>query len=95
MAKHAKKKAKKDYDGDGKVESPSKEYMGSKDKAIKTAKAKKKPKKKTTLKESVDIAKFISAVSQKKYAAANKYLKAVVERKILKRIDNATDKPLF
>lgn len=28
-------KAKKDYDGDGKIESPSAEYKGSKDKAIK------------------------------------------------------------
>ena len=31
------KKAKKDYDGDGKVESGTAEYMGSKDKAIKKA----------------------------------------------------------
>ena len=33
----ASKKAKKDYDGDGKVESPTAEYKGSKDKAIKKA----------------------------------------------------------
>ena len=32
-----KKKAKKDYDGDGTVESPTAEYKGSKDKAIKKA----------------------------------------------------------
>ena len=31
------KKAKKDYDGDGKLESPEDEYKGSKDKAIKKA----------------------------------------------------------
>ena len=31
------KKAKKDYDGDGKVESGTAEYMGSRDKAIKKA----------------------------------------------------------
>ena len=31
------KKAKKDYDGDGKIESGTEEYMGSKDKAIKKA----------------------------------------------------------
>lgn len=30
-------KAAKDYDGDGKIESPKDEYMGSKDKAIKKA----------------------------------------------------------
>ena len=33
------KKAAKDYDGDGKVESGTEEYLGSKDKAIKAAKA--------------------------------------------------------
>ena len=37
-----KKMAKKDYDGDGKVESGTDEYMGSRDKAIKKAMAKKK-----------------------------------------------------
>jgi hypothetical protein len=36
------KKAKKDYDGDGKVESGKDEYMGSRDKAIKKAMGKKK-----------------------------------------------------
>ena len=36
----SKKKAKKDFDGDGKVESPKAEYKGSKDKAIKKALAK-------------------------------------------------------
>ena len=35
------KKAKKDYDGDGKIESGKDEYFGSKDKAIKKAMAKK------------------------------------------------------
>ena len=35
------KKAAKDYDGDGKIESGKDEYFGSKDKAIKKAKAKK------------------------------------------------------
>jgi hypothetical protein len=39
------KKAAKDYDGDGKVESGSEEYLGSKDKAIKAAKAGKGKKK--------------------------------------------------
>ena len=35
------KKAKKDYDGDGKIESGKDEYFGSKDKAIKKAMGKK------------------------------------------------------
>ena len=39
------KMAKKDYDGDGKVESGTDEYMGSKDKAIKKAMAEKGKKK--------------------------------------------------
>ena len=37
------KKAKKDYDGDGKIESGKDEYFGSKDKAIKKAMGKKSP----------------------------------------------------
>ena len=36
------KKAKKDYDGDGKIESGTQEFLGSRDKAIKTAIAKKR-----------------------------------------------------
>ena len=36
------KKAKKDYDGDGKVETGSQEYLGSRDKAIKKAMAARK-----------------------------------------------------
>jgi len=47
------KKAKKDYDGDGKIESGKDEYMGSRDKAIKKAMASKKK-----IKES--IARYIA-----------------------------------
>lgn len=39
------KKADKDYDGDGEIESGTEEYFGSRDKAIKKAMAKKKNKK--------------------------------------------------
>ena len=45
------KKAKKDYDGDGKVESGKDEYFGSKDKAIKKAMAKKGVKSEGSLKQ--------------------------------------------
>lgn len=38
----SKSKAKKDYDKDGKLESPEEEYKGSKGKAIKKSKFKKK-----------------------------------------------------
>lgn len=41
------------------------------------------------------ISKFISAVSDKNYAEANKYLQGVVEDKLQQRIDSATEKPLF
>mgnify|MGYP003109378346 FL=1 len=37
MIEDEEKKAKKDYDGDGKIESGKKEYMGSRDRAIKKA----------------------------------------------------------
>ena len=39
--------------------------------------------------------KFIEEVSNKNYAQANKYLKSLIEDKITKKIDKATDKPLF
>ena len=46
LINEASKKAAKDYDGDGKVESGTKEYLGSRSNAIKAAMAKKKKKKK-------------------------------------------------
>jgi len=88
------KKAKKDWDGDGKVESGSEEYMGVKDKAVKKAIGKKKTKKKV-VKESADIKGFIAAISGKKYALANKYLKAVINSKIENRINSSLNEPLF
>jgi len=44
-------KARKDFDGDGKLETPEKEFKGSRDKAIKKAKG---AKAKSKLKESFD-----------------------------------------
>lgn len=87
--KKTSKKARKDYDGDGKVESASEEYMGSRSRAIKKAKSKK------TLKESKEIVSFISAISSKKYALANKYLKSVINSKIQNRIKSSLNEPLF
>lgn len=81
----AAKKASKDYDGDGKVESATDEYMGSRDKAIKRSK----------LKESQDIVNFITSISSKKYALANKYLKDIITDKIQARIKNSLNEPLF
>lgn len=79
------KKASKDYDGDGKVESARDEYMGSKNKAIKRSK----------LKESQQVANFITSISSKKYALANKYLKDIITDKIQARIKNSLNEPLF
>lgn len=92
------KRAKKDWDGDGKVESGSDEYRGVKDKAIKAAMGKKpaaKKAKKKVVKESADIRGFIAAISGKKYALANKYLKAVINSKIENRISSSLNEPLF
>lgn len=94
----AKKLAKKDYDKDGKLESPTEEYMDVKDRAIKSARGMKKtsPKrKKKVLKDSVEVSKFITAISSKNYAQANKYLKGIIEAKIQNRINSALNEPLF
>jgi hypothetical protein len=94
----AKKLAKKDYDKDGKLESPTDEYMGVKDRAIKNARGMKKTsskRKKKVLKDSVEVSKFITAISSKNYAQANKYLKGIIEAKIQNRINSALNEPLF
>lgn len=88
----SKQVAKKDYDRDGELESPAEEYKGSKDKAIKSAKAKKGKK---VVKESGDITNFITSISTKKYALAHKYLKQVIEDKIKARITSSLNEPLF
>jgi hypothetical protein len=89
----SKQKAKKDYDRDGKVESPSEEYKGSRSRAIKSAKKSKKTKK--IVKESTDIKNFITSISTKKYALAHKYLKQVIEDKVKARISSSLNEPLF
>ena len=46
-------------------------------------------------KEKLKISKFIEHISNKNYAKAHKYLKSVIEDKITRRINRATEKPLF
>ena len=46
-------------------------------------------------KETHSIVSFITAISNKNYAQANKYLKLVVNEKIKNRINKAASKPLF
>lgn len=103
----AKKTAKKDYDKDGKLESPSEEYKGVKSKAIKKAVGKKAPKTKgkgnpfakkedeEMVSESSGIVKFINAISSKNYAQANKYLKGIIESKLENKITKSLNEPLF
>ena len=55
----------------------------------------KKKKKKKKIKESSDISKLVSLISQKNYAEADKYLKNVVDSKIKDRIESASNINIF
>jgi ribosomal protein L22 len=46
-------------------------------------------------KEKLKIIKVIEHISKKNYAEAHKYLKSVIEDKIAKKINRASEKPLF
>lgn len=61
----------------------------------KAAKDAKKSKKKKVIKENVLISNFIKCVSEENYAEANKYLKQVIEDKIMKRISQSIKPTLF
>jgi len=97
----ANKLAKKDYDKDGEIEAPDQEYKGVRSKAIKKAKGKKTSKSKEMsdtkkpITESKNISNFITAISTKNYAQANKYLKDVIEAKLQARISASLNEPLF
>ena len=54
-----------------------------------------KKKKKKKVKESYDISKLVSLISQKNYAEADKYLKNVVDSKIKDRIESASNINIF
>ena len=47
------------------------------------------------IRQKVKISRFIGSISSKNFARAHKYLKSLIEDNITKRIDKATDKPLF
>jgi hypothetical protein len=86
------KKAKPDYldmDKDGNKTEPMKQAVKSAKKKT-TKKAKKVP-----VNESKYIAQFIGSVSDKKYALAHKYLRAVINEKIKARISSSLNDPLF
>jgi len=86
--KSSKKGTKPDYidlDKDG----------NKKESMKKAAKDAKKSKKKKVIKENVLISNFIKCVSEENYAEANKYLKQVIEDKIMKRISQTIKPTLF
>lgn len=66
---------------------------GNKKESMKKAAKDKKNKK--VVKENVLIANFIKCVSEKNYAEANKYLKQVIENKLMERISQAIKPTLF
>lgn len=61
----------------------------------KQGKQKKVKQKRKKLTESQVVSLLISAVSHKKYAEANKYLKGIINSKIKERIRKAVETPLF
>jgi hypothetical protein len=79
------KKSKKNYDGDGKVESPEEEYKGVKDKAIKHNKGKKKKSSAKHLKEATEA--LLEAV---KHFAKKKEKDAAHAHKKKKHMGNTT-----
>jgi hypothetical protein len=68
----ARKKAAKDYDGDGKVESPTAEWKGSRDKAIKSAKNEPASNKRFKAKKAKNAPKAKAPPSAKKKTAGTK-----------------------
>lgn len=96
----AKKKQKLDFDS-AKADRNKDGKLDGWEKAIgkKIAKGKKMQTKgkatKKVVKESLDIANFVTAISEKNYAAATKYLTHIANEKLKARISNAINEPLF
>lgn len=79
------KKAKKDYDGDGKIESGTKEYKGSRDKAIKKAMAKK-------IEEALDcVGGNVNLNSPSIRSLASKIKKSDMVDRVLNKLNEGTD----
>lgn len=45
--------------------------------------------------EKASIASFISNLTKRDYAKANQYLRSIIENKLLRKINNSTNKPIF
>ena len=79
------KKAKKDYDGDGEIESGTEEYMGSRDKAIKKAMGKK-------IEEALDrVGGNVNLNSPSIRSLASKIEKSDMVDKVLNKLNEGTD----
>lgn len=84
---------KADRNKDGKLDGWEK-AIGKKIAKSKSKQVKRKSTKKI-VKESLDIANFVTAISEKNYAAATKYLTHIANEKLKARISNAINEPLF
>lgn len=81
--------------GSDNKKSPMSKKVAKKQTKRKQTKRKQRREKGEVIKESEDIVAFITALSTKKYALANKYLQRVVEEKIKTRINSCLQEPLF
>ena len=79
------KKAKRDYDGDGKVESGTEEYMGSRDKAIKKAMGKR-------IEEALDrVGGNVNLNSPSIRSLASKIEKSDIVDRVINKLNEGTD----
>lgn len=88
---------KADRNKDGQIDDWE-QRIGEKIAGAKTAKkaAKKtKTKKKKVMKESTCVSNFVTAISNKNYAQATKYLTYIANMKLKAKIGNAINEPLF
>lgn len=43
----------------------------------------------------INVTRFINSVATNDFSSANKHLKSIIENKLLKKINNLKNKPLF
>ena len=91
------KKISKELKDKGKVSFDGPKVKGRKKSAPATQvhKSKKTYDRKETFEENMDIANFVEAIFEKKYAQASKYLNSAVESKLQEMIQQELNTPLF
>lgn len=50
---------------------------------------------KPVMSTNIDVTRFINSVANNDFSSANKHLKSIIENKLLKKINNFKNKPLF